>query len=71
MKAGCIFVLGCAIILGIVGGICGGSDPYWDCWEDAQSTTEAYRLRGAFSNQYQEDTFRRQQEALCRALYRD
>ena len=71
MKAGCLFGLGCLVILGIIGAVISDSDPYWECWEEAQSTTEVQRLRGAFSNQYQEDTFRRQQEAWCRALYRD
>lgn len=40
-----------------------------ECLAEARATTEARRLDGWFSSQYEEDTFRRQQEAWCRTLY--
>ena len=44
-------------------------DPIWYCLDGVREKTERLKFSGTFSSQYAEDTYRRQQEALCRILY--
>ena len=58
------------VLFGVIG-MCMGPSEREECLAGARATTEARRLDGWFSSQYEEDTFRRQQEAWCRTIYRD
>lgn len=66
---GCLTGVIALVVLFIIIGRCVGPSEREECLAEARATTEVRRLDGWFSSQYEEDTFRRQQEAWCRTLY--